>query len=56
MKTLPLKTLLSSQHIAFIGDMQMRRMPRELLELPVGGSRDKDYTARLRTWVISDLE
>ena len=34
----------------------MERMPRELLQLPVGGSRDKAYRARLRAWVISDSE
>ena len=32
----------------------MRRMPRTLLQLPVGGNRDKTYRARLRAWVISD--
>ena len=32
----------------------MRRMPRDLLQLPVGGNRDKTYRARLRAWVISD--
>ena len=34
----------------------MRRMPRELLDMPVGGSRDKAYRARLRAWVIRDIE
>ena len=34
----------------------MRRMPRALLVMPVGGSRDKEYRARLRAWVISDTE
>ena len=32
----------------------MRRMPQELLNMPVGGSRDKAYRARLRAWVTSD--
>ena len=34
----------------------MRRMPQELLNMPVGGSRDKAYKARLRAWVISDSQ
>ena len=34
----------------------MRRMPQELLSMPVGGSRDKAYKARLRAWVISDSQ
>ena len=34
----------------------MRRMPRDLLEMPVGGSRDKSYKTRLRAWVISDSQ
>ena len=32
----------------------MRRMPRDLLQLPVVGMRDKAYRTRLRDWVISD--
>ena len=32
----------------------LRRMPRDLPQLPVGGMRDKAYRARLRAWVISD--
>ena len=32
----------------------MRRMPRDLLQLPVGGMRDKAFRTRLRDWVISD--
>ena len=34
----------------------MRRMPRDLLDLPVGGSRDKAYRDKLRAWVISDIQ
>ena len=33
-----------------------RRMPRELVDLPLGGSRDKAYRARLRAWVTSDTQ
>ena len=32
----------------------MRRMPPDLLQLPVGGNRDEAYKARLRAWVIRD--
>ena len=32
----------------------LRRMPRDLPQLPVGGMRDKAYRTRLRDWVISD--
>ena len=34
----------------------MRRMPRDLLDMPAGGSRDKAYRARLRAWVTSDTQ
>ena len=34
----------------------MRRMPRELLDMPVGGSKDKAYRDKLRAWVISDTQ
>ena len=34
----------------------MRRMPRELVDLPVGGSRDKAYRARLRAWIVRDTQ
>ena len=29
-----------------------RRLPRDMVALPVGGNRDKLYKNRLRTWVI----
>ena len=32
----------------------MRRMPPDLLQLPVGENRDKAFKARLRAWVVSD--
>ena len=31
-------------------------MPRELLDMPVGGSKDKAYRDKLRAWVISDTQ
>ena len=34
----------------------MGRMPRDLLNMPVGGSRDKAYRDKLRAWVISDTQ
>ena len=30
----------------------MRRMPRDLLDMPPGGSIDKAFKAKLRAWVI----
>ena len=32
----------------------MRWMPKDLLDLPVGGTKDKAYKDKLRAWVISD--
>ena len=34
----------------------MRRIPQDLLDLPVGGSRNKAYKNKLRAWVISDKQ
>ena len=34
----------------------MKRMPRDLLDMPMGGNRDKAFKTRLRAWVVGDSQ
>ena len=34
----------------------MKRIPRDLLDMPMGGNRDKAFKTRLRAWVVSDSQ
>ena len=33
----------------------LRRLPRDIMDMPRRGTRDQAYRARLRAWVISDM-
>ena len=34
----------------------MKSKPRDLLDMPMGGNRDKAFKTRRRAWVVSDSQ